>query len=376
MNEYDAFTCFDCEDTGIDSDPDYIGSETRYCPYCITGKHAEALKVHALKQLRGSTRRLDRMAQLLHVPVAQTPDYDSTRIARITNGELEVETPLTLTPIPEWLDAREDESGPTPDIAYEVTPDEAFTISTHRLTMALVLLRAGFTRLSGVLLRNLYVISTGRRRVYLSSREATLYGREDRKQDDSTTVIPEIVARDIAEVAYCQRFDAEIIREQQIATETGQPLKVTGDHWVGTTRQRSKGIRTGNVTLHTTGAVAEKAWLDATISQLRINYRELARDAMAKTGKSNVSEFAQLIAIQRQAAALRHRHNYRRFVEALGTDPAADDQHEAFNEAYAKAETWRRSHGYSFEAATRQLKQHTEKITDRWVGVEGLIAVR
>lgn len=333
-------------------------------------------RITALRQLRGSTRRLDRMAEILHVPVAQTPTYDSTRIARITSGELEVSTPLRLTPVPEWLHATEDESGPTPDISYDVTPDEAFTISSHRLMLAVTLLRAGFTSLSGVLLRNLYVISTGRRRVYFSGREATLYGREDRREDDSTTVTPEVVLRDIAEVAYCQRFDAEIAREQQIATETGQPLKVTGDHWVGTTRQRSKGIRTGNVTMHTTGAVAEKAWLDAQLSQLRINYRELYREAkIARPGK-DVSEFAMLVAIQRQAKALRIRHNYRRFVEALGTDPAADDQHEEFMVAYAKAEAWRKSKGLSYEQATAKLAARVEKITDRWVGVEGLIAVR
>lgn len=188
------------------------------------------------------------------------------------------------------------------------------------------------------------------------------------------TVTPWQLAQGRNDLAWFLRDEREIDREKLVARLNDAPLKVTGDHWIGSSRQRSKGVRTGNVTLHTTGAIAEKAWLDAQIAQLRIDYRDLARDAQRKTGRREVRGFAQLAAIERQVASMRHRHNFRRYVEALGTDPLADDRKADFDAALAKFDERRRAANLSYEKANAKLAERVASTSDRWIGVEGLIA--
>jgi hypothetical protein len=139
--------------------------------------------------------------------------------------------------------------------------------------------------------------------------------------------------------------------------ESGDQARVSGDYWGA-------------------GPDAEKRWLDARIAQLRVDARELIRDGRRKGHRVDPLSDAQVQAIRRQAESLRHRHNFKRHVEALACDPQKGGAD--FQEALERAQAWRRKEGLSYAQATEQLAKVHQlrwiKGDENWVGVEGLIA--
>ena len=185
----------------------------------------------------------------------------------------------------------------------------------------------------------------------------TVYRLADGSEVGALELRDEVARRDGRE-----REAANYSRRDEIAAWLEQKRRTEGD------QHRSDGDYWG------AGPVAEKRWLDAQIAQLRIDARELMADGRRK-GFRVTSSDPQVQAIARQAQSLRHRHNFKRYVEALKCDPEAGG--EDFAEAFEKAQAWRREHRLSYAKATEQLARvHRRRwySDPKWVGVEGLIA--
>lgn len=165
----------------------------------------------------------------------------------------------------------------------------------------------------------------------------------------------ESVTQDRSLSRWLRRDELEERREAKRRTE-GDQHRVEGDYWGA-------------------GPAAEKRWLDAALGQLRVEARELMRDGRSK-GFRVTKDDPQVQALARQAASLRHRHNFKRYVEALKCDPEQGGSD--FAEAFEAAQRWRKVSKLSYAAATTKLKAVHERrwITgaEGWIGVEGLIA--
>lgn len=194
------------------------------------------------------------------------------------------------------------------------------------------------------------------------------------------------LAQDRAMLAWLLRDEREVAREKRERRRTaadrwlernGEAVvkpPVTGDYWGA-------------------GPDAEKRWLDAQIAQLRIEYHEvlMARCrqltenlrsvpvSMRSAYVARASRIAQLAAIRRQAESLRHRHNFKRYVEALYCD--AELAGKDFAAQYAKVNSKRKAARLSYSAAVQALAGTVAERNDaalmgerEWTAVEGLIA--
>lgn len=200
--------------------------------------------------------------------------------------------------------------------------------------------------------------------------EPELVEEDDR---DSWLEDARTLAQDRAQIAWLLRD----VREEQ--AEARARRRTAADKWLergGETvvKPRVVGDYWG------AGPDAEKRWLDAQIAQLRIDARELLDDAERKGwSRKAARSSAQFQAIARQAESLRHRHNYKRYVEALYCDAelAGKDFAAKLTKVDAKRRAAKLSYAKAVEALAGQVEaRNAEALMGEreWVGVEGLIA--